>query len=261
MVRKFRTLIIDKSGMKILFLLLILITACGKEPGRKSSEVRQNTSAIFSANKIVVKVYYEEGAEPYTEGPLIKYWSIFQQNINALFQNRAHVPTLIVPMTLAEMTKVESFNKSTWSIDDVLSTAKTVETANPAGTITFSLFFLKGEASENSGILGFHINRTYTMAIFKDVIRNSGSGLVPIYVEQATVIHEMGHALGLVNNGVSMRSAHQDTENGAHCTNPKCVMYWQNEGTTGLKNFAANIIANGNTVMFDSQCLQDTHAY
>lgn len=248
-----------------LFLFLVLtLFSCGKDPAKKSSETKQNVSALYSAERIVVKVYYEEGAEPYTEGSILKlkYWSIFQQNIKALFEGRGKSPIFTIPLILSEMTKIPSASKSKWSLDDVLNMAKTVATKDAAGTVTFSIFFVNGLAKESDSILGFHISNSNTMAIFKDVIKKSGTEGVQIYVEQATVVHEMGHALGLVNNGLPMRTSHQDSPHGAHCTKPDCVMYYQNEGTSGLKTFVQKFINDpGNVVMFGEECLEDSIHY
>lgn len=247
----------------LLLTLLLICTACGKS-SKKSSLDPQNPDKAFLAGQITVKVYYEEGAEPYTEDSdiaLLKYWTIYQKNIEALFNNRATKPTLVIPTSLSQMTKISSVNKTKWTIDDVLSLSRTVESSE--GGLVFKIFFVKGEYAENNNVLGFHISNTYTMAVFKDVIARSGSTneRIPQYVEQATIIHETGHALGLVNNGLPMKAAHQDSEHGAHCNEPTCVMYWQNEGTSGLRNFVKNLIQTRSIVMFDSQCLNDAQNY
>lgn len=248
----------------LILTLLVLLTACGKDSGKKSSVEAQNPNTIFGANQITVKVYYEEGAEPYTEDAdlaLLKYWTIYQKNIEALFGGRSPKPTLVIPTSLSQMKKISTMGKAKWSIDDVLSLEKTVESSESG--LVFKIFFVRGEYAENSNVLGFHISNTYTMAVFKDVIARSGSTeeRIPQYVEQATIIHETGHALGLVNNGLPMKAAHQDSGHGSHCNEPTCVMYWQNEGTSGLKTFVQNLIQNRTIVMFDSQCLNDAQKY
>ncbi|HEY1079471.1 MAG TPA: hypothetical protein VGE46_05215, partial [Bdellovibrio sp.] len=87
------------------------------------------------------------------------------------------------------------------------------------------------------------------------------NGPIPKYVEQSTLVHEMGHALGFVNNGVTLASAHQDTAHGAHTTNPNCVMYWQNEGASDLASFVQNFITNNTTVMWGAEVLQDARNF
>lgn len=250
--------------MKLALLLLVIFMSCGKETTTtKSSFVKQTVSPIYNSSKLNIKVYYEEGAEPYTDQILsLDLWSLFQQNIEALLEGRSI--QVQVPKTLAEMIKLTKQNKSTWTPDDILDLSKQYAVPEEAGTTTFQIFFVAGVSKENAGIIGFHISGTKIMAIFKDVVKSSSNGqlgFVPRYVEQATVIHEMGHALGLVNNGVPMKVAHQDKTNGAHCSNPKCVMYYQNEGAADLINFAKDSHGNGSTVMFDQQCLDDAKNY
>ncbi len=69
--------------------------------------------------------------------------------------------------------------------------------------------------------------------------------------------HEMGHLMGLVNQGTPMLTNHQDVSHGAHCDNLNCLMNFGiettlvagNAGTSGIPLLDANchndIIANG----------------
>ncbi len=100
------------------------------------------------------------------------------------------------------------------------------------------------------------------MVMFKEVVAgSSAAALVRKFVEQSTIVHEMGHAFGLVNNGVPMTTSHQDSAHGAHCTNQDCVMYYLNEGAGDLKTFVQNYLISGQTVMYGSECLNDTRSY
>lgn len=56
--------------------------------------------------------------------------------------------------------------------------------------------------------------------------------------ESISYRHEFGHLFGLVNipgSGTDMQTNHQDTENGHHCTNDNCLMYYgmENAGVFG----------------------------
>jgi predicted Zn-dependent protease len=251
----------DREDMfRASILLLFFICGCG-QTHKKSSDVMQDISNLYSSPQIKVSVYYESGAEPFTGGyATIKYWDLLQKNLEALFQSRATLPTMTVPKELTDMTNIPSNNKSTWSIDDVLSLSKTL----PAESgLTFKVIFVNGLAQQGDNIIGFHISGTQIIVIFKDVIKKTGADtdLVPKYVEQSTLVHEMGHALGLVNNGLPMQSPHQDVANGAHCNKTDCVMYYANEGASSMTAFASKAAANLSVVMFDQQCLNDAHAY
>lgn len=246
----------------LLFILLFL--GCGKV-AEKSSKTKQNVSALFSSSTLTVKVHYEPGAEPYTNNSPspFHYWTILEQNLQALFSGRALVPQIVVPKTLTQMNLLPLSGDLSWSINDVLELAQ--RNQNSSSGVVFNIFFVNGHAAEGANIIGFHVSNTTTMVIFKDVIRNTSQGgvidPVPKYVEQATVIHEMGHALGLVNNGVPMKENHQDSAHGAHCSNPDCVMFYSNEGAQGLSTFAQRIVQTQSLVMFDDECLNDTRSY
>lgn len=250
--------------MKNFILIILLFTsACGKEPAKKSSETKQQVSGIYASSQLRVKVYYEEGAEPYTDKVLsLELWNLLKSNLNSLLEGRNI--TVEVPSTLSEMIKMTSQDKSSWSVQEVMNLAKSYPLPSQNNISEFQIFFLNGLADGNPGVIGYHISNTKIMAIFKDVIRASGSGnqsFVPKYVEQATLIHEMGHALGLVNNGIPMIHHHQDEAHGAHCSNPDCVMYYSNEGTSSMINFAKSSYAKGTVVMFDNQCLEDSRKF
>ena len=102
-----------------------------------------------------------------------------------------------------------------------------------------------------------------TVAMFKDVIKSTGSALSPNtakYVEQSTLVHELAHSIGLVDNGVSMVATHKDATHGAHCNNADCVMYWLNEGASDASDFALRRLLTGDTILFDAACLADVDA-
>lgn len=250
-----------------ILMLLLTITACGKMPTfrLKSSLEPQNVSAIYGSARLNIKVFYEPGAEPYTDQvATIKSFDLLHKNLDALFEGKSNRPLIAVPRELSEMTKMESQSKTTWTLEEVMN-LPSVEGASASGeNSNFHIYFLNGVSKDNSSAIGFHISKTNVIAIFKDVIKstaNSTQPLVPKYVEQATLVHEMGHALGLVNNGVPMYTPHQDTTHGAHCSNPDCVMYYSNEGTTSMMSFAAQALTKLSIVMFDQQCLNDTQNY
>ena len=246
--------------MKFILLILFLILSCGKAPVEKSSLKQQNPSAYFSSNTVTVKVYFEPGAEPYVEeGLIFKTWNILEKNLEALFAGRSLIPQLIVPKAISEMTVLPVQNQVSWSTSAATELAKRTQTSSDPSS--FEVYFVNGRSKDGANVIGFHLSGSRIIMIFKDVIRNSGTDAVPKYVEQATLVHEIGHALGLVNNGTKMQSPHQDKEHGAHCNNPDCVMYFSNEGSAGMMTYAQKILQTGNLVMFDDKCLQDARSY
>lgn len=220
-------------------------------------------------DELKVEVAYEPGAIPFTatrSNSMSSYWNILETNLNKLFEKKQKKPIIFVPKTTSEMTALPEFNKSSWSAQDVADIALQYRrTDSSPKTGSFFIVFLRGyfkpegEASSTSTI-GIQITGTTIIAIFKDVVQslgNSPNNLVQIYTEQSTLVHEMGHALGLVNNGIPMHTNHQDHQHGTHCTNPDCVMYWLNEGSGDLQSFVQKMIRSGNTNLFGSECLAD----
>lgn len=63
-------------------------------------------------------------------------------------------------------------------------------------------------------------------------------------LERSTLLHEVGHAMGLVDNGLTMTRDHEDREKdpakGGHSRNPQSVMYWAIDSTKALEQFLLN---------------------
>lgn len=229
------------------------------------------------SEEVTVEVYYETGAQPY-DGTFSSgtrdLWEILEENLSSIFQYRTQMPTLHVPMTIAEMTEVADSNSTGWTIDEMLSYHKSHKGPNPTEThARFYFYFVRGLFENNDGqtqpqVIGLNITNTPVLFIFKDVIRNTATSLPPVlgdvtrrFVEQSTLVHEMGHALGLVNNGVPMHEDHQDVAHGAHTLNPDCVMYYLNEGASDMADFVQELIASGSVILWGPEVLADVQAF
>lgn len=215
--------------------------------------------------ELTVEVAYEPGAEPYagTSAKGKPNWDLLESNLNALFENRSLKPHVTVPKTLGEMLQIPAQSKTSWTAQDIVDLAGRHRiTSSTTTTGYFWIVFLNGHFNQNgmdnASTIGVSVNGTTIIAIFKDVIEAvSPNAAVAVYVEQSTVIHEVGHALGLVNNGIPTTSDHHDSAHTGHCKNPDCVMYWMNEGAADLKAFAQKLMATGSSTMFGQECLDD----
>jgi hypothetical protein len=261
----------------IIVAVALLTTTCWFDDDDKPSGGGQTEPTIGPTNffstmtQMRIEIAYEPNAEPYV-GQLRggrEIWSILKDNLTAIFTGQPLVPTMTVPYTIAEMQKLADTGKATWTLEEIIALAKQHQKGVTTATdVTFFILFLDGKYMKDGVVseatLGVSLTGTTIIAMFKPVIKAAGEGQLPIvsqFVEQSTLVHEVGHALGLVNNGIPMAAAHQDTAHGAHCTNPDCVMYWQNEGSKDLIAFIQKFFASQSVVMFGNECLNDTKAF
>ena len=92
-----------------------------------------------------------------------------------------------------------------------------------------------------------------SIAIFEKSIQAKTGGITQasrVKVESGTLMHEMGHLLGLVNTGTPMVKAHEDAAHGQHCSNTGCLMYYAIQ-TSGLMN------TNNTVPALDADCVND----
>lgn len=251
----------------LIFSIFIIAASC--------SSSDQGFSNLFPASKpsnyfkisesVTVEVYYEPGAEPYEGniGVSTPLWNITRDNITEIFSYKTTSPDIFVPEALSEMIELSPQNRTSWSVDNVINLYKNNHMLKPTSTsAVFYIYFLNGFSSSGSNIIGFSINDTPVIAIFKDVIENSSTNNgVRRFVEQSTIVHELGHAFGLVNNGIPLSSSHQDSEHGAHTLNEDCIMFWLNEGASDLRNFVQTFITTGETRMWGPEVLADVEAF
>lgn len=263
---------------KIIFLTLCLMFAsCGKEPAQTEE---QNSTAITvqdesmlkifygSMTNLKVEVFYEVGSEPYTGTSATgkDYWNLFETNIKRILSTSTRSVSTSFATHLSEMNSFPDKNKGSWSTQEAEELFKEIgasstTTQNGVLSIAFvSGYFKENDGTVNSNVIGIHITGTTHIIVFKDVIKSiraSNNAWVALYSEQSVLVHEVGHALGMVNNGLHMVSDHQDSDHGDHCINSQCVMYWLNEGKDGLRSYIKQYITTGSEIVFGDQCLQD----
>lgn len=257
--------------MKRHYLLLSLVflvsfSACKKD----SDEVDYNTVENFyrSVSTIEVEVAYEPDAAPYTILPNgDNIWLFTQTNIEALFDGRDLPVSVTVPPNLAAMQQIPDQNRDNYSAQDIVNLANRFRQGTNTETsgnlwVVFVDGYFKQNDTLRTNVLGVNITGTSITAVFKPVIENSGLLTAQRrYVEQNTVVHELGHGLGLVNSGLPLTNDHHDEANGGHCDNEDCVMFWQNQGVANLSSFINQMGMSQFSVVFGPECLQDSRAF
>ena len=158
-----------------------------------------------------IGIDYQKGAEPYT-GQSVAFgdtWRLFQVNAAKLFEGSGK--TIDVPVTLDRIERLDDVQGSQFSTEAILTIASAHRGTKTGGDVLAYYVvwldgFLEEEGAARKAVLGVgDWVRTGVIAMFKPVIANAGLPLTPDLsriVEQTTLVHEFGHAVGLVANGV-----------------------------------------------------------
>ncbi|MBC7658339.1 MAG: hypothetical protein H7249_01375 [Chitinophagaceae bacterium] len=254
------------KNASMFFGLISLALACtGKNESVSDNRAYESLAFFQTTPQIELEVWYEPEAAPYSDDD----WNILNINLNAIFQYRSTPPTLIIPSTLSAMHTLEAQNRDGWTSSEILSLAAAHSTAAMAAhgsrfKIIFLNSYLRDDTGINKSVLGVSIGDSHVLAMFKPVIASTKKAL-PLdktaqQVEQVVLVHEMGHALGFVNNGVPMVNNYQDTAHGAHSINKDCVMYWANESSTDLTSYVGKFLGGGAKVLWGPEVLVDAKA-
>ncbi len=216
-----------------------------------------------NTRSLTILVGYEEGASPFVKYNTFDAWDVCKQNITDLLDTRGI--NLKVPVGIEEMTNLGALEQNNYTRENLASFAQGIQkNDNATEDKSIVVLFLNGyyikDGMPKQKILGINLDGTPVIAVFKPVIKSaSNSAAEQALIEQSTIVHEIGHALGLVNNGVPVTSAHQDANHGAHCINPKCVMFWQNSGTK-IQQFVQPFLLSGKVQLFGNQCKSEIKA-
>jgi hypothetical protein len=268
------------KGFPVYLVVSVLIALAGCSPSGSNSGTSDYTrtgqdpmvlnfvTLYSTVTSITVHVAYEPDAVPFTEvfSDGDQYWAVLENNLNAIFLGRIIEPEIYVPKDLAGMEQIPDQDQTSWTTAQVYDLAKsTWDTPQTSTSAEFYVLFLNGYFNDkgvvNKQVIGISIIGTPIIVVFKDAIRESG--YTPFFyriMEQTTLVHEFGHAVGLVNSGLPMVSDHEDTEHINHCTNEDCVMYWENDGTS-LNFFIQKIINSPSDVIYGPECLNDARSF
>jgi hypothetical protein len=263
----------------LVFGILIALAGCSSSgssgtSGNADTQTGRDPMALdlvtlySTVTSITVHVAYEPDAQPFTgafhNGD--QYFSVLETNMKALFIGRIIEPDIYVPKDITGMEQIPKQAQTSWTTQQIFDLAQnTWDIPQTSTSAEFYVMFLNGYFNDQGGVnrqvIGISIGGTPIIVVFKDVICASPySSFVDTVMEQTTLVHEFGHAVGLVNNGLPMVSDHEDTEHPNHCTNENCVMYWLNNGTS-LNFFIQKIINSPSDVIFGPECLIDANSF
>jgi hypothetical protein len=159
-----------------------------------------------------------------------------------------------------------------WTFDELNALAQQrFNLQVPADTTKMWIGFVDGHSAEDSGsgkILGLAWANKY-LVMFKQTIEEvCSNGVFGAFretlcmrAERAIWLHEVGHLIGLVDNGLPMAAPHKDPDHGAHDSSDACVMYWAYEGEQLVNVLRDQLLGGGaGQITFDTACQNDIAA-
>ena len=162
-----------------------------------------------------------------------------------------------------------------WTFDELDAMAKaTFDLDVPDDTIKMHVLFVDGHYEEDSAdgkVLGLAWANTHLVMFQQTITEGCQSvslpklgGVVSEKLCESTELgvwtHEMGHLIGLVDNGLPMTAPHRDpdAEHGAHDESKACIMYWAYEGQAIVDTLRDRLLGGDETPLgFDAACLAD----
>lgn len=240
----------------IFCLLALAVAGCKKEttssfisgPASNTDKQSAGSSAagLLAADTyttLKIELQYAPGMQPQAQTI---------SNLNNFLAERLNKPGGVTFITK----QVPSLGKAAVTIADITAYTDQYRTAYTDGSqITLYMLFADADYS-TSGVVGVAYRNT-ALCIFEKTVQANSGGINQasrVKVETGVLLHEIGHLLGLTNNGTSMTTPHEDGANKAHCNNSNCLMYYSIE-TTGLMNMFNNSVPT-----LDANCLADLKA-
>ncbi len=255
----------------ILFLSLILVAACSKNSdgpdgtpdpidksanllatGASANDILSNTTYT----KLLLEIGYVAGFQPSAEA-MNNFQAFIQQRT---FKQEIEIQYLELPspnendLTLQEIADLESENRTAY---------------NEGSTLAMYIYFADApsdtdDPQEGTVTLGA-VYRNTSMVIYEATVRElalSSSQLTIEDVETATLNHELGHILGLINLGTLPVNNHEDPNAEHHCDIDGCLMRAELQFGGGLLGVMNKRISSGKAAVpsLDSECILDLQA-
>lgn len=164
-------------------------------------------------------------------------------------------------ITIQPATVIESRGQQRYSASEIRQIEEEERSTFSSGDTLAAYMVIVDGKYEEQDLLGIAYYNT-SNAFFGPSYEEASSSIGPpsrYQIEAISFRHEFGHTFGLVNipnSGTEMQTAHQDVENGHHCNNENCLMYYATQRT----NLVVGTLSNDEITPLDANCLADLAA-
>lgn len=231
-------------------LIILIIFAALALAGCRKDNIENGPFAIEAKDflsskkyeKMLVEICYVDGFAPEQDAV---------DHLKTFLQARCNKPGGIT----FNYKSIPSPGKGSYDIADLEQLEKDYRDEHSRNDQLVVFVFFADAGYSTANILGVAYGTTSCAVFEKPVKDNSGAlGQPAQYVLEATVLeHELGHLMGLVDNGTDMVSAH--SSDGHHCNNQNCLMYYAVETLDFIGN-----LAGGEIPELDANCIADLQA-
>lgn len=194
---------------------------------------------------LYIEVQYMEGYEPDAD---------LEEKLEDFLSEYIHKDQITIDVTSISSQGRESYTSE--EVRDLEEEYRTAYNDEDDDVLNAYLLLLDGEF-ENRDVLGIAYWNT-SIALFQKRIEDISGGLrgpSQDVVERTVAKHELGHILGLVDNGTPMQNDHKDEGRGAHCDDDECLMYY-----AMTRDFLSDFLIGGSVPDFDEFCQEDLEA-
>lgn len=236
-----------KNGLLMLILCLLFLSACKKEIVLSKSDYKPLGS---SAHGLLTASPYEALQIDINYMPGFSADTASINNLVIFLKKYLNKPDGINVF----QHQIAASNKSILTTPEIVN----IEVRNRAfftspGLLCIHILITDGSFTNLETFATSYWNTS--ICIFGRTIKDNSDG--PFFVTKSRLLstvlqHEMGHLLGLVDQGSPMQQNHKDVANGAHCSNTNCLMHY---------TINTNAASMANAIPLpDADCLYDLKA-
>jgi hypothetical protein len=239
-----------------ILLVSVLVVGCRKETVTTTPVTGPNTAvdkqavgssanSLLSANNYTIlniEIQYAPGMQPQAQSVtnMVNFLNTYLNKPGGINVTQKQVGSLgAATVTLQDVVNFQNANRSIYTVGN---------------SIAVYVLFADADYSTKD-VAGISYWNT-SITILEKTIQSKTGGTFQasrVKVESGTLMHEMGHLLGLVNLGTNMVTPHEDAAHMSHCNNTSCLMYYATQ-TSGLMGTNTNIPG------LDANCVNDLKA-